>query len=116
MDIREGSINKITIFYTNIRSITKNLDQLLIYIHKQTLNYDIIALTETWVPKDKLHFFRLNGYQLFSQARNDGRRSGGAVIYVRETLQTEHITNIKMITGNIVILKVGIHPHTHITN
>ncbi len=51
-------------------------------------NFDIIAVTETWMDTDSKNFmseFKIDGYELFHEDRK-GRR-GGVGIYVKDTLK-----------------------------
>ena len=51
-------------------------------------NFDIIAITETWIDTGNKNFlseFKIEGYELFHEDRK-GRRGGGVAIYVKDTL------------------------------
>ena len=97
-------------YYANIRSIAKNLDQLPLLLNECNNNradFDVIALSETWITEEQLKLYSLNGYNSFIQPRMDGRRSGGVVMYVKDYLKVEKIDSLQIKTGNIlkIILK-----------
>ena len=48
----------------NIRSVSKNLDELEVYINSMSQKPEVICLTETWlIPSYNNNCFSLNGYQ-----------------------------------------------------
>ena len=100
--------SQINCLYTNIRSLTRNFDQLTLLLAKYNQNseIDIIALTETWISEDKLKLFEISGYKAFIQSRKDGRRSGGVVVYIKTHLKIKTVENISLITGNMMKLQI----------
>jgi hypothetical protein len=75
---------------------------------------DVIVLSETWVSEEQLHLLNLPEYRSFIQPRSDGRRSGGVVAYVHDSLQLTNTQKIRLITGNA--LKLEIKPVGKINN
>ena len=84
------SVEGITLFYNNIRSVCANLGKLEIWIKERKPS--IIALTETWFKNnDDVNLHCLEGYQKpFTSFRSE-QRGGGAAIYSSECLQAELI-------------------------
>ena len=73
-----------TIFYTNVRSLLGKLDELRVKI--MTKNYDIIALTETWLTEDiPEQLILLQGYKLIRLDRSSNQRGGGVLLYIKES-------------------------------
>ena len=103
----------LSILSTNIRSIEKNFDELLIILQNRKM-FDIIALSETWVSDEKVNLFKIDGYRSHIQTRKDGRRSGGVMIFVREDITIINITQVKMKTGNALKLEI-LHCDTSIS-
>lgn len=56
--------NNLSIFAMNIRSIRLLFDELMLLLNTNSLNFDIVVLTETWLDYD--FKFVLNGYQTIS--------------------------------------------------
>ena len=72
----------LTIFYTNIRSLSKNLDLLEELLHDWSYLPDILAITETKLSsKSYLPLLKLLGYEFF---HNDSiTNAGGVGIYIK---------------------------------
>ena len=88
----ENKTSDINIFHINIRSYSKNINQLLTYLKKFTFEFDCIILTEIWssfvFSTDK----NLKGYNCF-YVLNELNKSGGVVIFVKEYLKACLIEN-----------------------
>ena len=71
----------LNVFHSNIRSIAKNLDELLVFLNNICIRYDIIILSETWVV-DNIDLFNLEGYKL---CYNEGNvnKNDGVIVYIR---------------------------------
>ena len=84
----------IKIFYQNVRGINTKLSD--IYIKSFDLEYDIVALTETWLQEsvidseifcDRYHIYRRD-----RAIRADGPKTGGGVLFaVRSSYNSEQI-------------------------
>ena len=69
-----------SVFYTNCRSLLANLDELRVLAAR--MDYDIIALTETWLDPDiKLSEVYIPGFKALRRDRS--RHGGGVMLYVR---------------------------------
>ena len=76
---------QIKILCTNIRSLGAHYDALLVRLQTASVRgveYDFVALSETWVKPENLKLFPIKNYVMFSAARIDGRKSGGVVLYM----------------------------------
>jgi len=100
-------MKQLKILYTNIRSLHRNFDELLLVLQTTTINnYGILALSETWITEEQAKLYQIKGYKLFIQARIDGRRSGGVVMYVRNDLAIIGNEEVKMDTANALCIKL----------
>lgn len=70
-----------SIFHSNIRSIRKNLNQLLAYISQQPQRFDVIAVTETWLKRNEN--IVIHDYTMLSQPRDSRSRGGGVALFVK---------------------------------
>lgn len=76
------------IFHLNIRSISENLDQLILHLKQYTTQFDILVLTETFKIYD-LNIFSLPGYNMVYN-NGDVNKNDGVVVYVRENIRFGH--------------------------
>lgn len=81
----------ISVFHCNIRSAKKNFDQLLIYLSQRSFQYDIIAITETWLKEDEC--VNIPGY-VMSQPSAHATRGGGVAMFNRNELSFQHLNDI----------------------
>ena len=73
--------NKISVIYTNARSVVNKLDELQLYIEDE--KPDIVGITESWTHSDiDDNEIALEGYQLFRKDRNreDKSKGGGSTL------------------------------------
>ena len=98
--------SELRVLYTNIQSLSRNFNELLLYLNSTDPAYDIIALSETWISENQLKLFTIKGYRSFMQPRMDGRRSGGVVMYVREHINVKNVARENLITGNVLRLQL----------
>lgn len=80
--------NYFKIIHTNIRSIAKNYDEMLCFLHQISGEFEIIVLTETNIVYD-LQIFNMKGYITIY---NDGNfnKCDGIIIFVKDTLNISH--------------------------
>lgn len=93
-----------SVFHNNIRSVSKNINEMNILLEKFDYSFDCIIFTETFNIED-LNFFNISGYNLIY---NEGslNRNDGVIMYLKDT----HDYNIKILNiGNIKIIKANIH-------
>ena len=65
----------------NIRSLSKNYDQLIVYLSCLKHRFSIIALSETWTNENNQSLFPIPGYKCLFKNRIGGR-GGGVALYV----------------------------------
>ena len=89
-DLTSINSNQFSIFHLNIRSLRKNFGKLKTLLDITKQNFDVIALSETWLSdQDNHEDYNINGYQLFSQNRQKNDR-GGVCVYVKESTFDSH--------------------------
>jgi hypothetical protein len=76
-------ISSIKVLNQNIRSLRKNFDLFLSHLESEKLSPDIIVLTEIWVNRDEINFYKIPGYNVYSRC-NESYRSGGVAVYIRD--------------------------------
>lgn len=70
------------IYYTNIRSINKNIASLELNVHVH--NYDIILVSESWINNNSV-IPNIDGYSC-AYSPSARLKSGGVVAYVKDTI------------------------------
>ena len=78
-----------SILHTNIYSINANSENLEILINNLEHNFDVLAVSETWIPKDKQFspkFKHITGYQKFHGTEGHILQSGCG-FYIKEGIR-----------------------------
>ena len=79
----------LSIIHSNATSLNANLvKKMYDYLNEISLNFDIIAISETWIQSDSITEFQINGYALFS-VRGTTKCGGGVVLYVKQDRQCQ---------------------------
>ena len=74
----------------NIRSLSKNLDNLLDILRDSNYSFNILCITETWCTDSTLKSnsnLHLPNFDLISQERKTNKRGGGVLIYIHKSLK-----------------------------
>lgn len=79
--------NNLKLLHINIRSIAKNLDELILFINKINIEYDIIILSETW-KVDNLGLHNLNGYNIYYN-NGDTNQNDGVIVYIKKEIKSK---------------------------
>ena len=79
--------NKFSLLHLNIRSLHKQYDAFLDYLHYQSINIDCIVLSETFLNKHNSKNYPIPWYSDFHLYR-DNKRGSGVSIYVKTSLCT----------------------------
>ena len=88
------------IFHNNINGLENIHDLLQNFLANNTLNFDIIAITETLLKTDNINFnsnIGLEGYRNYSIPSNSNK--GGSTIYAKRVLDILERTDLN-ITNN----------------
>nr|CAI5837667.1 unnamed protein product [Callosobruchus analis] len=80
----DRSTANFNVFHNNIRSISKNLDELKVLLHEISIEFQCIILTETFhIPNKEL--FELPGYTLIYN-ESEINKNDGVVVYIKSKL------------------------------
>ncbi len=96
-------------FYTNIRSLTNNhkRDEMLALIDEHKI--DIIGFTESWSHEGILDSeVNFEGFNLFRRDRTDGRRGGGVMLFVRDSIFAINVTDQSIGNNDSVWVKLDV--------
>ncbi|KAG8243487.1 hypothetical protein J6590_045338 [Homalodisca vitripennis] len=76
--------DKLKIYHCNIRSYSKNIDELMIYLSHLNFNLDILVMTECWLS-DGVEGVSIDGFDIYftDKQRN---RNDGTILYVNKRL------------------------------
>ena len=99
--------DRISIIHLNCRSIKSNFDSINQYLHKIKSNFDVIALSETWLSiYNDLNHFKISNYIMYNTCRSD-RCGGGVALYIKQSLQCSLIkqfsTSIPMLLEQLAV-------------
>ena len=96
-----GGVNGLLFIHFNARSpkayFQKNKD----YILELNVNFDIIAITETWIEPKVISDFCINNYAAFHITRGT-RRGGGVAIYTNKNLSGALAESKSFVVENIL--------------
>jgi len=106
----------IRVLCTNIRSLNRNYDELCVLLEAQKHSYDVIALSETWIEEDHLKFFPLVGFRSYIRSRTDGRRLGGVVLYIKESLKVIRCEEIEILGADALKLQISMQLTSNTAN
>ena len=86
--------NSLKILHLNIRSANKNFNEFQLSLHKMSIDYHIIVLTETWfdIVED---WNELPGYTAYHAIRDCS--GGGMTVLVSTDLQSEEVTELSIV-------------------
>ena len=69
----------------NARSLSASFCEIQDFLKLLTIQFDIIAIRETWLNKDTNPYYNLDGYDAFRIVRGN-IKGGGVVIYIKKKL------------------------------
>lgn len=95
------------IFHVSIRSLSKNLDELKLFIAQFNESFDVIVLGETFKIHD-VALFGMEGYNML-YSESEVNKNDGVVVYVREDLRCEcrFVLVDKMKIMNVIFAEGG---------
>jgi hypothetical protein len=76
---------KFSVIHVNARSLLKNFENILLFIHSLNHKFSVIAISETWLDDCKQNFVHIDGYNLVVKHRENGR-GGGVALYIDSSL------------------------------
>lgn len=97
--------NNFIILQNNIRSLSKNLDEFILFLHNLKINVDCLILTETWQLEDPT-LFNIEGYNMLYNYGNFNQNDG-VVAYVKSDIYYEY--SIITINNNNKIIHISLN-------
>lgn len=94
------NFNKLSLFHTNVRSISKNFSTLEVYLECFDYSFDVIILSETWNFNSQ--YFSIKGYDLIHN-ESSLNRADGVIVYIKSCLN--HSCEIVTV-GNIKFCRI----------
>lgn len=96
--------NDFKLFHTNIRSLAKNIDDLIVLLDNLSVEFDLIILTETRKLYDHT-IFKIQGYDsIYNQGSLN--KNDGVLVYVKSSLnyttKIEWLGEIKVVTVTVI--------------
>ena len=81
-----SSRNSFSVMHHNVRSLSKNFDQLKLLLNLSSVTFSVIGLCETWLH-DPLHsLVCIDGYTLVSKDRTR-KHGGGVALFVKDDVK-----------------------------
>lgn len=99
--------SQLSLFHLNIRSFPANLSSLDLYLSSLNNDFDIVALSETWLNAYNRDLFTLPGCVAESRIRED-RAGGGVSLLLRDTLKYKMRDDLSEVNESIESLSVEI--------
>lgn len=107
---------KFSVLHVNARSLLKNFENILLFIHSLNYKFSVIAISETWLDDFKQNLVHIDGYNLITKHRQDDR-GGGVALYIDSCLHfvercdlnamhvidTEHIFALISLEQNVFV-------------
>ena len=81
--------HKLSFFHLNIRSLSKNFEDLKFVLSQLCYQFSFICLTETWSQEDleKNPMYHLPNYKIVYQNRKHKNKGGGLCMYIHESFK-----------------------------
>lgn len=92
---------KLSLVHFNCRSMYANFDCIKEYLHQFTEQFNIIALTETWLNGDRGVNFNLEGYDLHYINRVN-KSGGGVAIFIDHSVQFAVIEDMSFVIDDVL--------------
>ena len=98
---------QLSLLHSNIRSVQKNFRSLEFYLDSLNHNFDVIALTETWLNEVTLDGFNPQHYKTENVCRSN-KSGGGVSVMINESLDYKVRNDIAIMNENFESLFVEI--------
>jgi len=108
------NLNEFSILHLNIQSISKNFDNLTIFLNSIKTNFSIIGLSEIWLNSNlDAQFYNLPNYS-FECSLRENSRYGGVGIYIHNSLNYKIINCIKISGTESLYLSINYKNNNYI--
>ena len=107
----KGNSETINAIHVNIRSLSKNFDNLLVILRDSNYSFNILCVTETWCTDSTLKSnsnLHVPNFDLISQERKRNKRGGGVLIYIHKRLKCNLHNNLCVSDKDKEILTIEI--------
>ena len=95
---KEESTN-FSIIHFNCRNLLSSYSKLKDSINGLDVQFDVIALSQTWLIDNDSGSFNIDGYKIFTCSRTN--KSGGAVgLYINDSLQHKYLPDMSKCLDN----------------
>ena len=76
----------LSILHLNARSLVKNIDSIKQMLTNIKFEFDVIAISESWLDENNKNDVNLDGYEVIHQLRNN-KKGGGVCLYIRNVFR-----------------------------
>ena len=100
--------NNFSVIHMNVRSMKNKRDEILSFLTRSDIQWDVICISETWLKDDITKYYDIDKYNLFASCRQIGE-GGGTAIYVHtnhDVIERKDLECVEFET-NFVQLKVA---------
>jgi hypothetical protein len=96
----------LAVLHLNARSLVPKLTQLHLLLTQLDIEFDIIAISETWESESNKSMVHIPGYSKISSYRTDGRSGGGVALFIKDGLLYTEVKDIKTSTFESTFIKI----------
>jgi exonuclease III len=93
----------ISLMHLNIRSLPKNLNDFSSLLDTSTIDFNLIALSETWLHQDNADSYGLKGFKHEYLTRKD-KKGGGVSIFIKDSLNYKSRTDLNYMSNSTEML------------
>ena len=100
----------LSIIHLNCRSLPSNYNKLKDCINALDFQFDVIALSETWLIDNDTDSFNIDGYKMFTCSRTN-KSGGGVALYINDSLQHKYLPDMSKCLDNcaeVVSLEIAL--------
>ena len=90
----------ISFIHLNARSLNSNFREIDDYLSSLNYQFDIIAISETWVSEPEHNKFNINGYDVYHTNRKN-KRGGGVALYVKQELACKFLSCKSLVVDDL---------------
>ena len=99
--------DQFSILHINARSMKNKLEDIINFITRTGVQWDIICFSETWLKNDILQYFQMENYNLFASCRLVGEGGGTAVyVHIKHEYEERKYLNCIDVETNFVQVKL----------
>ena len=111
----EKKESHLSLFHTNIKSLSKHFDELELYLESLNYNFSFIGLTETWLNDNNCDLFARDNYESINRYRKH-RIGGGVSLYIKQDIKYKSRSDLECFDTNFETLFVEVDKSSFLTN